>query len=123
MLVNADVAAFRCRTEHVTVSIDGNVVIEGSRPVTLPEEGIQNRLLPSSLAGIGRKLIDNAAAGINITTGANGCGTAAALDRAVETSRSVDGQAVKGMNSIRAAAAAAEVVDDALRNFAVAFGG
>jgi len=48
------------------------------------------------------------AAGINNTPGADCGGIAAALDRAVEISGSVDGQAVKGMNPIRAAGAACQ---------------
>jgi hypothetical protein len=121
--VDVEVSAWRSRTENITVGVHGNVVIQGSRPVTLTEKSIQNRFLPGSLAGIGRKLVDNAAADRHITTGAGGCGTAAALNRPVEISRGVNRQAVKGMNSIRAAGTAAEVVDDALRNFAVTSGG
>src|ERR1700721_1980878 len=97
------------------------MVVQGSGPIVRTEKGIQNRLLPFSLVGIGRKLIDNAAADINKATGAGVGGAAAALDRAVETPCAVDGQAVRGMNSV--CAARAEVVDDALRNFSIAFGG
>jgi hypothetical protein len=32
-------AACRCRTENITVSVDGNVVVQGSGPIALTEEG------------------------------------------------------------------------------------
>jgi|ERR1700733_6082171 len=59
--------------------------------------------------------------GIHKTADANGSGTTAALNCAVQIFCVIDSQAVKGMNSIRTARAA-EIVDDAFRNFAMALG-
>ena len=122
-LVNVEVASRRRRTEHVAVGIDSYVIVQGTRPIARTEEGIQNCLFPIGLAGIGRKLVDNATSDINKTTSARVAGPAPALDRAVQIPRGINGQAVKRMNSIRAAGATAEVVNDALLNFSTALRG
>jgi hypothetical protein len=35
-----EVATFRCRTEHITLVVDGNVVVQWSGPIAFAEEGI-----------------------------------------------------------------------------------
>jgi len=120
-LVEVEVSGIRCRTKDIPVGIHGHAVVQRIGSVARTEEGIQNRLRPRAAAGIGRQLVDSAAAGIHKPTGADSSGATATLHCAVQIPGVVDGEAVKWMNSI-GTAWTPEIVDDAFLNFAIALG-